>query len=93
MLCSEMPLFSLSALPSSRGEDMQMKCLLELYGLKVCTNWRQHLVELAKTQYFTSFVINIAAYIIATKIQHYYTFYKELPKGSVDIKIRWVLNN
>jgi SWI/SNF-related matrix-associated actin-dependent regulator of chromatin subfamily A protein 2/4 len=22
-------------LPSTRGEDLQMKCLLELYGLKV----------------------------------------------------------
>ena len=25
----------LEALPSSRGEDLQTKCLLELYGLKV----------------------------------------------------------
>uniref|UniRef100_A0A452XYE8 Uncharacterized protein n=1 Tax=Aegilops tauschii subsp. strangulata TaxID=200361 RepID=A0A452XYE8_AEGTS len=33
--CIQHRLSELEGLPSTRGEDLQMKCLLELYGLKV----------------------------------------------------------
>jgi hypothetical protein len=37
---SSLSLFFVPGLPSTRGEDLQMKCLLELYGLKVNMAYR-----------------------------------------------------
>ncbi|XP_078167535.1 putative ATP-dependent DNA helicase CHR719 isoform X1 [Carex rostrata] len=51
--CIEHRLIELEALPSSRGEDMQMKCLLELYGLKLLELQKKIRTELSGDYWLT----------------------------------------
>ncbi|KAJ3708494.1 hypothetical protein LUZ61_012199 [Rhynchospora tenuis] len=51
--CIQHRLTELEALPSSRGEDVQMKCLLELYGLKLLELQKKIRSELSTDYWLT----------------------------------------
>lgn len=58
-----------SELPVTMGEDLQMKCLLELYGLKVTTK-PYHLLVILSVINFFSFNKEVMSLIFIHSVMH-----------------------